>query len=324
MGSHAATLLVPGGIERLTGGNVYDGVMVAALRSRGWHVDVADGRPGSHVDVVIQDSLSIRSGPPDGGAPLVPLFHQIPSDADGGEDLRPAEDAVLRRSSAAIAVSNHIAQAVSERSDVRVAVIPPGWDRAWAHRRSERGEVLCVANATPVKAIPDALEAFHRAELAHATFTLVGDARRDRSEGRRIEAAASAGPSAVSLPGVLPPAALADRYASARVLVSASRYEGWPIAIAEAMASAVPVVAFDIPGVRELVRDGIDGLLVEPGDVDSLAASLRRLWDEPSLRSKMGSEASRRARAWPTWQDSEGRFVEVIEAVVDGYRESSR
>jgi len=320
----SATLLVPGGIERLTGGNLYDGVMVAALRNRGWRVDVDEAQPRQGVDVVIQDSLSIPAGPPGGEAQLVALLHQVPSDAQGRAGWREAEDAVLQRASVVIAVSDHIARTVSARTEARVVVIPPGWDRASARRRSEDAEVLCVANATPVKGIPDALEAFRRAKLDQATFTLVGDAQRDPSEWERIHAAASAGGVALVLDGLVPPDALAERYAAARVILSASRYEGWPIAIAEAMASAVPVVAFDVPGVRELVRDGVDGLLVEPGDIDALAAALRRVWEEPALRSRMGLEAKRRATAWPTWDQSAARFVEVIEALVADRQRTSR
>ena len=313
-GASSATVLVPGGIERLTGGNLYDGFMIDALRNRGWWVTVADEQPRPDVDVVIQDSLSIPAGPPEGKTPLVALLHQIPSEV-GGEDRR-AEDAVLQRASVVIAVSDHIAAAVSARTGARVVVISPGWDRAWARLRNDDAEVLCVANATPVKAIPDALEAFRRANLDDATFTLVGDAQRDQSEWETIRVAASSESSGVVLSGILPPDELAERYAAARVMLSASRYEGWPIAMAEAMASGVPVVAFDAPGIRELVRDGVDGLLVEPGDVDSLAAALRGLWGAPALRSRMGLEARRRARAWPTWKSSSARFVEVIEALV--------
>jgi glycosyltransferase involved in cell wall biosynthesis len=292
--------------------------MVDALRNRGWRVDVGEDLQRPDVDVVIQDSLSIPTGPPGGDAPLVALLHQIPSDANDRAEWRAAEEAVLRRASVVIAVSDHIARTVSARSGTRVAVISPGWDRAWARRRSEDAEILCVGNATPVKAIPDALEAFHLAMLDDARFTLVGDARRDPSEGEKTHAAASRDGSAVDLLGILPRDGLAERYATARIMLSASRYEGWPIAIAEAMASGVPIVAFDVPGIRELVRDGADGLLVEPGDVDSLAAALGRLWDDSALRSRMGVEARRRASAWPTWQRSAARFVEVIETVAAG------
>src|SRR5207253_7678303 len=140
----SATLLVPGGIERLTGGNLYDGVMLETLRTRGWRVDIAEERPRPDVDVVIQDSLSIPAGPPDGEAPLVALLHQVPSDVHGRGDLKKAEDAVLERASVVIAVSEHIARSVSARTRARVEVSTPGWDRALARRRDEQPEVLCV------------------------------------------------------------------------------------------------------------------------------------------------------------------------------------
>jgi glycosyltransferase involved in cell wall biosynthesis len=102
------------------------------------------------------------------------------------------------------------------------------------------------------------------------------------------------------------------------VFVTASRYEGWPIAVAEAMASGVPVVGFDVAGVRELARHGEDGVLVPAGDLDGLARALRRVWTDDSLRERMGRAARTRARGWPTWRDAARRFVEALETVVDG------
>lgn len=60
----------------------------------------------------------------------------------------------------------------------------------------------------------------------------------------------------------------------------------------EAMASAVPCAAFDCaPGVREIVRDGEDGLLAPPGDTGALAHRLLRLTGNPRLRDAMGERA---------------------------------
>jgi glycosyltransferase involved in cell wall biosynthesis len=166
--------------------------------------------------------------------------------------------------------------------------------------------------------VADAIAVFERAGLDGARFRLVGDHRRDPHEAQRIDAfAAALGPDLV-LDGVLEAGALAGRYASSRVFVSASRYEGWPIAVAEAMASGVPVVGFDVAGVRELVRHGEDGILTEVGDVDGLAGALRRLWTDPPLRDRMARSARIRARSWPTWPDASRRFVEALGSVTDG------
>ncbi|WP_372345101.1 glycosyltransferase [Streptomyces sp. KL116D] len=85
------------------------------------------------------------------------------------------------------------------------------------------------------------------------------------------------------VPGVL---------AASSVFVQSSRGEGFPLALMEAMASAVPCAAFDCaPGVREIVRDGEDGLLAPPGDLDALADRLLRLTGNPRMRDAMGERA---------------------------------
>ncbi|MFI5807741.1 glycosyltransferase [Streptomyces sp. NPDC051561] len=76
------------------------------------------------------------------------------------------------------------------------------------------------------------------------------------------------------------------------VFVLTSRAEGFPLAPMEAMATAVPCVAFDMaPGMREIVNHEVDGLLARPGNVDEFAAMLSRLIEEQDLRDKMGDTA---------------------------------
>jgi glycosyltransferase involved in cell wall biosynthesis len=83
--------------------------------------------------------------------------------------------------------------------------------------------------------------------------------------------------------------------AAADVFVLASRSEGHPVSVLEAMAAGLPVVASRVGGVPEQVVDGETGLLVDPGDPEPLAAALERLAGDPALRRRLG--AAGRARA---------------------------
>jgi len=77
----------------------------------------------------------------------------------------------------------------------------------------------------------------------------------------------------------------------ADALILPSLAEGRPIAVVEAMAMARAVVASDLPGVRELVVDGVNGLLFPPKDERALAEIIVRLIREPQLARAMGRNA---------------------------------
>jgi glycosyltransferase involved in cell wall biosynthesis len=82
---------------------------------------------------------------------------------------------------------------------------------------------------------------------------------------------------------------VAPFYAAFDALVLSSLNEGTPVSAIEALAAARPVVATRVGGVPDVVRDGEDGFLVDPGAVDDLAARLATLAADPSLRERMGA-----------------------------------
>jgi len=92
------------------------------------------------------------------------------------------------------------------------------------------------------------------------------------------------------------------------------RGESFGMVLTEAFAGGTPVVASNIAGYRDVVRDGVDGILVPPGDAQALAEVLRDLWDEPSRRSEMAQAAARDVErfAWPR----------VASEVMDAYRDA--
>jgi glycosyltransferase involved in cell wall biosynthesis len=81
---------------------------------------------------------------------------------------------------------------------------------------------------------------------------------------------------------------------SADVYVLPSHNEGLPVSILEAMSHGLPIVATRVGGIPELLRDGVDGLLLEPGDVPALASALVRLATQRDQRINMGQAARQR------------------------------
>jgi glycosyltransferase involved in cell wall biosynthesis len=90
---------------------------------------------------------------------------------------------------------------------------------------------------------------------------------------------------------------VAPFYAAFDALVLPSANEGTPVSAIEALAGGRPVVATRVGGVPDVVRDGIDGFLVEPGDVDAVADRLARLAADGELRRQMGKAGRERVLA---------------------------
>ena len=318
MARRTAAFVVPGGVETVTGGNLYDTYVIGALHRDGWDVSITEpGRAEYDADVVVVDSLAFRYGVPRTDAPIIALAHQLPSQANRRPEWAEAEQRTLTRASLIVVVAAHLRDAVLPMTEAPTEVIPPGRDHAWAPdgSRLDGNVVLCVANAVKGKGVPDAIAAFRDAAIA-AELLIVGDPTKNEDEAQRIRLAVSGDGPPIRLLGVVAPDALSELYASARLLVTASRYEGWPIAVSEAMASGLPIVGFDAPGVRDLVRSGTDGILVPLGDVGALANAIREVFEDRSRAPEMGGAARERALAWPTWHETGERFTRVLDRVV--------
>jgi glycosyltransferase involved in cell wall biosynthesis len=78
------------------------------------------------------------------------------------------------------------------------------------------------------------------------------------------------------------------------LIVLPSFHEAMPLVMLEAMAIGVPVVASRVAGIPEIITDGVTGLLVEPGDVNGIAAAIIRLLQDPGLARTIGGNGRAR------------------------------
>ena len=100
--------------------------------------------------------------------------------------------------------------------------------------------------------------------------------------------------------------------AEAECALLASDYEGCPLAVVEALAAGVPVVATDAGGIRELVRDGHTGAVTAP-DVDSLAAALEAVLADPARAVELGAEGRREAASRLSLETMVGSLVTLYD-----------
>jgi glycosyltransferase involved in cell wall biosynthesis len=104
--------------------------------------------------------------------------------------------------------------------------------------------------------------------------------------------------------------------AAAHISVLATNWEGFPLSILEAMRAGLPMVASDVGGVSESVRDGATGYLVPPGHVGALRDRLRSLLTDSGLRARMGAAGREVYEREFTLDRSVSRTLEVYRKVL--------
>jgi glycosyltransferase involved in cell wall biosynthesis len=209
------------------------------------------------------------------------------------------------------AVCDFSARSLAEKdgfSASRISVIPNGIDlqrydavadRAALRQRlgldPARLYVIIVARFHPVKDHATLLDGFATVarQRPDVDLLLAGDGPLRPALEQRIAALGIA--SRVRLLGVR--SDVADLLRAADIFTLSSVSEAASITLLEAMASGLPAVVTAVGGNPELVRDGVDGLLVPRGDADGFARAFLRLIDEPATRHAMGRSGTERVRA---------------------------
>lgn len=157
------------------------------------------------------------------------------------------------------------------------------------HQR--RRAVVAAGRLTPQKGFDLLISAFALVTADHPEWVLeiYGGGPDEQALSEQVEQAGLR--NIVTLPGAI--GHLGEVMAQTAVFVLSSRYEGLPMVLLEAMAKQMAVIAYDCPtGPREIITNAVDGLLIPPQDVHALAAGLRELMSDASLRARLGAGAA--------------------------------
>ena len=212
-----------------------------------------------------------------------------------------------------VAAAREVEAAVGLRRDTVSTIYNAVPDRPPAPSRSahETATVVAVGRLERQKGFDVLVDAFAR--LPEGRLLLVGDGSERAALEQQV--ALLGLEHRVRLTGwIEDPRALLDE---ADVFALPSRFEGFPLAVVEAMLAGLPLVAADVGSVREAVVEGETGVLVKPDDAAGLAAALQRLLADEAERARLGRAARERALE---------RFVadRMAKAYVDLYRELER
>jgi glycosyltransferase involved in cell wall biosynthesis len=341
-----------GDVGRKTGGYLYNGRVSLGLRQRGFEIEevVAGGaspdvqrkaalRFGStfdpsRYDAIVVDALARIVVAPHldlwlSRRPVVALVHELPSVAGGGSGLETMAcecdyEEPLLHADRLVAVSDHGRNMLLGRdvSPWRIHVVPPGLDgtpEGVGPQVQGDGSVraLCVAQWIERKGILTLVEAWALRERKGAVLELIGETDADPDYAVLVGDAIEAAPrGSIVVSGRVDDAALGASYASADLFVLPSRYEGYGIVYAEALARGLPIVACDVGPVPDLVgREA--AVLVQPDDKEELSAALDLLIGDSALRASMSAAASRRAARLPRWEHTVAGFEQVLRTAAE-------
>jgi glycosyltransferase involved in cell wall biosynthesis len=336
-----------------TGGYVYDRRIIQELRRLNWHVDVVNIGGGFPFPSMAQraTALAILSAIPAGcpvvldglafgalpeaGAfqrrtPLIALVHQ-PLALDPGLEVRQAESfreserAALAAAAGVVVTSGATGRTLIRDYGVpvrRISIVRPGSDPARQGLGSNDSVVrlLSIGSVLPVKGYDLLIAALAGLVEMSWQLTIAGDRTRNPAAAAQLDAdiAARGLANRVTVVGAVPPERVIELYLASDVFVLASRFEGYGMALADAIAHGLPVVSTLAGAIPDTVPRSA-GILIPQDDAAALARALRRVIGDPAERQRLATNARAAAAQLPTWQDSGRLFAAAIKTVGNGF-----
>lgn len=352
----AIAFIVPGPLDQLTGGYLFDRHVVDGLRARGRAVTVHElpGRfPEADVvacraaaaaldglaagDVAVIDGLALPAFAECLAAAaarlrLVGFVHHALALETGlslerREALALSEARLLPLFLSVLCPSRATAWHVEELgvAPARIAVTPPGTARpSPRHRARPAGplRLLSVGTVTPRKGHLLLIEALADLTARPWQLLVVGSLARDPETAAALERAIARHGlgERVTLAGEWLPERLGAAYAEADIFVLPSFHEGYGMAFAEALTHGLPIVATTAGAIPETVPTAA-ALLVPPGDRAALVRALALVLDDARLRTRLAAGAASAGAALPDWPAATARWIAALDRLtVDAAR----
>jgi glycosyltransferase involved in cell wall biosynthesis len=340
---------MPDGIDdptRASGGNTYDRHLCCELGSLGWSAHERAvpgfwGRPRAAAFAALEEALQqirddavvlldglIASTAPEVLVPqarrlrLIVLVHMPLGHRPGDDDARRREGAVLSAAAAVVTTSAWAQSRLMELYELpahRVCVAEPGVEAAELASGTAAGAaLLCVGSVTFEKGHDVLLGALESISDLSWRCACVGSLDRDPAfvESLRRRSLGAGLGDRVSFPGPRSGADLDRSYASADLLVLASRAETYGLVVTEALARGLPVIAAEVGGLAEALGEGAagarPGLLVRPEAPEALADALRDWLGDPELRARLRGAARERRDSLPSWSTTASVVARVL------------
>jgi glycosyltransferase involved in cell wall biosynthesis len=254
--------------------------------------------------------------------PVITTAHGSDAFSLRGRFLAALKHFVLRHSQAWTANTKATAGNVEHGALNMPNIVPMGVDifqfgnQAPVTTKRSKHIVLFVGRLVAAKGVSDLLEAFAAlpAELRSETeLWIIGEG----SERTKLEQRAQTLKidTSVRFLGRIPHDALPGYYATADLYVAPSIIEGQGVALIEAMASGLPVIAYETGGIRDVVSHEETGILIAPRDIQSLSKALVTLLQDSGLRRRLGRQGQHNSRQQYNWEAIAQQLIDVFSSV---------
>ncbi len=348
----------PARLGRLTGGILYDFMMGERFRASGWDVEyfnleslpryakmlkfpsagLISSRSGGPFDVLLTDlgssslTLGLQRRAQRSGLFTVLICHHFRSQLERTLPRRLlytyTEKKIVREADFVVAISESTVRKLKElgRSEQDILLARPGLNVQLADEpqyRDDANRLLLVGNVETRKGILEAVKALACSGIEFAELYIAGERDFERGYLEKVEACIGELrlEGRVHLLGRLSDEELALEYDMADAFILPSCWEGYGMAIAEAMARGLPVISTTAGAIPDLVSDSVSGLLVNPGDWQATGAAIHRLFSDSDLRKSLAEGAFRSAVLFPSWDDMTSLVFEAVEGRMRQFRE---